>query len=121
MSRRPRIVTFRALTLLAALVIVFLIAISLTQTEYGQGQVRKYVQSWPSGQVKGKIYIGRISGGFLSALAIDSVDIRDTEDSIFVASGRVRIKYDLRDLFDRRVLLSHLNVEHPYVHIREHE
>jgi len=103
------------------MVIVFLIALSLTQTEYGQGQVRRYVQSWISGKVKGKIYIGRISGGLFSGVTIDSVDIRDSEDSLFISAGRVQVHYDMRDIFDRRILLSHLLAEHPIVHLRQHE
>jgi hypothetical protein len=121
MSRRQRIVTFSALTLLAAIVIVFLIALSLTQTEYGQGQVRRFVQSWVSGKVKGKIYVGRLSGGLFSGVTIDSLEIRDDEDSLFVSSGRIRVRYDMRDIFDRRILLSHVDIAHPVVHVREHE
>ena len=103
------------------MVIVFLIALSLTQTEYGQGQVRRYVQSWISGKVKGKIYIGRISGGLFRGVTIDSVDIRDSEDSLFISTGPVQVHYDMRNIFDRRILLSHLVVEHPIVHLRQHE
>ncbi len=121
MSRRQRIVTFSALALLGALVVVLLIALSLTQTGYGQGQVRRFVQSWVSGKVRGKIYIGRISGGLFDGVTIDSVDIRDEEDSLFVSAGRVRVHYDMRDIFDRRILLSHLDAEHPIVHLRQHE
>src|SRR5512141_503673 len=121
MSRRQRIVTFSALTLVAAMVIVFLIALSLTQTEYGQRQVRRYVQSWISGKVKGKIYVGRISGGLFNGVTIDTVDIRDSEDSVFISTGRVRVHYDARDICDRRILLSHVEVEHPLVHLRQHE
>ena len=57
MSRRQRIVTWSAVTLLAAMVIVFLIALSLTETEYGKNQIRRYVQTWINGKVKGKIYV----------------------------------------------------------------
>src|SRR4026207_1934763 len=101
MSRRSRIVTFSALTLLSAMVIVFLIALSLTQTEYGQGQVRRYVQSWISGKVKGKIYIGRISGGLFRGVTIDSVDIRDSEDSLFLSSCPARAPPPRRGRVDR--------------------
>ena len=121
MSRRQRIVTFSALTLLAVIAIVLLISISLTQTEYGQGQVRRFVQSWVSGKVKGKIYVGRISGGLFNGVTIDSLEIRDDEDSLFVSTGRVRVRYDMRDIFDRRILLSHVDVQHPTVVLREHE
>ena len=68
MSRRQRIVTFSALTLLGVFVVVFLIVLSLTQTNYGQGEIRRFVQSWVSGKVRGKIYIGRISGGLFNGV-----------------------------------------------------
>jgi len=121
MSLRQRIVTWSAVTLLAAMVIVFLIALSLTETEYGKNQIRRYVQTWINGKVKGKIYVGKISGGLFNGVTIDSVDIRDNEDSVFIASGPVHVKYDARDIFDRRILLSHVAVEHPLVHLRQHE
>lgn len=121
MSRRQRIVTFTALALLGAFVVVFLIALSLTQTSYGQRQIRRLVQSWVSGQVRGKIYIGQISGGLFNGVTIDSVDIRDEEDSVFISSGPVTVHYDARDIFDRRILISHLAAEHPLVHLRQHE
>ncbi|HVD61726.1 MAG TPA: hypothetical protein VNC11_12710, partial [Gemmatimonadaceae bacterium] len=120
MSRRQRIVTWSALTLLAAMVIVVLIAVSLTQTSYGKGQIRRYVQSWISGKVQGKFYIGKISGGLFNGVTIDSVDIRDAEDSVFIASGPVKVHYDVRDIFDRRILISHLEVQRGFVHLRQH-
>jgi len=102
-------------------VVVFLIALSLTQTSYGQRQVRRFVQSWVAGKVRGKIYIGPISGGLFNGVTIDSVDIRDEEDSLFVSTGRVTVHYDVRDIFDRRILISHLDAEHLVVHLRQHE
>jgi len=121
MSRRKRIVAVTALLLMSAIVLVFLGVVSLTRTDFGQRQVRQFVQSWVSGKVRGKIYVGRISGGFLNGVTIDSIEIRDDEDSLFVSTGRVVVRYDLRDIVDRRVLLSHLNVEHPVVYLRQHE
>jgi len=121
MSRRQRIVTLSGLALLAMFAMVAFIAFSLTRTGYGQGQVRKFVQSWVSGKVRGTIHVGRISGGLLNGVTIDSIEIRDEEDSLFLATGRITVKYDLRDLFDRRIMLSHLDVASPVVHVRQHE
>jgi hypothetical protein len=103
------------------MLIVVLVAVSLTQTSYGQGQVRRYLQSWVSGKVKGRIYVGQISGGLFNGVTIDSMEIRDDEDSLFVSSGRIRVHYDARDIMDRRILLSHVDVEHPTVYVRQHE
>ena len=38
-----------------------------------------------------------------------------------MSTGRVTVHYDARDIFDRRILISHLAAEHPVVHLRQHE
>src|SRR5512141_1549178 len=121
MSRRQRIVTWSAVVLVVIILVVAGFVVSLTKTSFGQNQVRAYVQSWVSGKVRGKFYVGRISGGLVNGVTIDSVEIRDEEDSLFLATGPIRVRYDMRDLFDRRILLSHLNIEHPVAHIKQHE
>ena len=55
--------------------------------------------------MKGKVYIGHMSGGLVGGVRIDSVEIRDDEDSVFFASGPITVSYDPRDLFDRRISL----------------
>jgi len=121
MSRRRRIVAWSAVALVVIILVVAGFIVSLTQTGFGQNQVRSYVQSWISGKVRGKFYVGRISGGFVNGVTIDSIEIRDGEDSLFLATGPVHVNYDMRDLFDRRILLSHVNIEHPVAHFKQHE
>ena len=120
MPRRRKIVFGSAFGLLALLLIVLVLALSITQTEYGQGQVRRLVQTWISGKAKGTIHVGRISGGLLNGVTIDSLEIRDDEDSLFVRTGRIRVRYDLRDVFDRRLRFSHVDVIRPVVYVRQH-
>ncbi|MEO5587981.1 MAG: translocation/assembly module TamB domain-containing protein [Gemmatimonadaceae bacterium] len=119
MSRRRRIVMWSALALVVLLVLAAGMVVSVTQTGYGQNQVRKYVQTWIAGKVRGTFYVGRISGGMFTGVTIDSLEIRDEKDSLFIASGPIRVTYDLRDLFDRRVLLNHVDVQRPVVRIFE--
>jgi hypothetical protein len=121
MTRRLRIVIASAVVLVGLFVIVLLSIVGVTHTGFGQERVRRMVGTMLEGQVKGKVYIGHMSGGFFNGVTIDSVEIRDDEDSVFVASGPVRVEYDVRDLFDRRILLSHLEAQHPVVHLRQHE
>ncbi|MEO8193162.1 MAG: translocation/assembly module TamB domain-containing protein [Gemmatimonadales bacterium] len=121
MSRRRRIVLWSAVALATIILVLAGLIVSVTQTGYGQRQVRNYVQSWISGKVRGTFYVGRISGGLWSGVTIDSLEIRDEKDSLFLATGKVRVRYDARDLLDRRILLSHLDVEHPVVRLQEHE
>ncbi len=120
MTRRLRIVIASAIVLVGLLLIVFLSFIGVTHTGFGQERVRRMVGTMLEGRVKGKVYIGHMSGGFFNGVTIDSVEIRDDEDSLFVASGPIRVEYDPRDLFDRRILLSHLDAQRPVVHIRQH-
>ena len=121
MTRRLRIVIASAIVLVGLLLIVVLSFIGVTHTGFGQERVRHMVGTMLEGQVKGKVYIGHMSGGFFNGVTIDSVEIRDDEDSVFFASGPIRIEYDPRDLFDRRILLSHLEAKRPVVHLRQHE
>src|SRR6476469_6862413 len=108
MTRRLRIVLASAIVLVGLLLIVALSFIGVTQPGFGQERVRRMVHTMLEGQVKGKVYLGHMSGGFFNGVTIDSVEIRDDEDSVFIASGPIRVEYDARDLFDRRILLSHL-------------
>jgi autotransporter translocation and assembly factor TamB len=121
MTRRLRIVIASAVVLVGLILIVILSFIGVTHTGFGQERVRRMVGTMLEGRVKGKVYIGHMSGGFFNGVTIDSVEIRDDEDSVFFASGPVRVEYDPRDLFDRRILLSHLEAHRPVVHLRQHE
>jgi autotransporter translocation and assembly factor TamB len=121
MTRRLRIVLASAIVLVGLGVILILSAIGVTHTGFGQERVRGMVMTMLAGQVKGKVYIGKMSGGFFNGVTIDSLEIRDDEDSVFVASGPIRVSYDPRDLFDRRILLNNLQAQHPVVHLRQHE
>src|SRR5438045_5497402 len=121
MTRRLRIAIGSAIILVGLLPIVILSFGGVTHTNFGQQRVRGMVATMLEGKVKGKVYIGRMSGGFFNGVTIDSVEIRDDEDSVFFASGPITVAYDPRDLFDRRILLSFLQAEHPYVHLRQHE
>jgi len=121
MSRRLRIAIVSAAVLLAIGVIAVLSLVGVTHTGFGQERVRRMVSSMLAGNVRGKVHVGRISGGFFNGVTIDSLEIRDDEDSLFIATGPIRLRYDSRDLFDRRILLTHVDVQHPIVVLRQHE
>jgi len=121
MTSRLKIVIGSAIILVGLFVIVILGVVGVTHTGFGQTRVRQMVLTMLEGNVKGKVFIGHMSGGFFTGVTIDSVEIKDDEDSVFFASGPITVQYDPRDLFDRRILLSHLEAEHPVVHLRQHE
>ena len=121
MSRRLRIAIASAIILVGLIVIAGLSFVGVTHTGFGQERVRQMVASMLAGKVKGKVHIGRIHGGFFNGVTIDSLEIRDDEDSLFVASGPIRVRYDARDIFDRRILLTYLDAQNPVVYLRQHE
>src|SRR6476661_1637195 len=116
---------FVVLVALCTLVVLGLIAVGvgtfLLHTETGQAGLRRTIQQQVAGSMKGKLRLGRMSGNFFTGVTIDSLELRDDEDSLFVATGRIRLEYDPRDLVDRRLHLSRLDVEHPVVVMRQHE
>jgi hypothetical protein len=118
---RGRIVLGTAAALLTLFSLAVLAVLGITQTDRGREQIRRLVVSALKQRINGSLYVGRISDGFFTGVTIDSIAIRDKQDSLFIATGRVSVRYDLRDLLDRRVLLHDLRAEHPVVYIRQHE
>lgn len=101
---------------------VLAVLLALTQTDVGREWVRDYVRQTLATALRGKgsMYIGRLGGGLLSGFTIDSLAIRDAEDSLFVASGPINLHYDLRDLVDKRIRLSSVDLQHPVIDLRRH-
>jgi translocation and assembly module TamB len=90
-------------------------------TDPGREQIRSLIQQQVSGQVNGKIHIGKVGGSLLRGFTLDSFAIRGPDDSLFLSTGRIRLDYDPRDLMDRRLLLRNVEVEHPVFRLRQHE
>lgn len=120
MTRR-RIV---ALVSAAVLVLLGIVAVAsvffVTRTDYGRERVRSTVAGMLKRSVHGSVYLGKISGSFLNDLTIDSLAIRDSSGELFVSTGRVRVGWNPRDFFDRRIYIRTADIQHPYVHLRQH-
>src|SRR5215813_7323830 len=113
--------------LVAAGVLVFLglLAVSavlfFTRTYRGREYVRSFAQPLIARGIKGgKVYIGHLSGSFLNQLTIDSVAIRDERGDLFLSTGQITLDYNPRDIVDARAFFRRATVEHPYVHIVQH-
>ena len=121
MTRRNLIALVSLCVLVAFGAIVVGVALFATQSEYGQSAVRDAIQARVKASINGKVHVGRISGSFLTGVTIDSLELRDDEDSLVVATGRVTLRYDPRDLVDRRLYFSSVDLEHPAIVLRQHE
>jgi len=117
MARR-RVVVIASAAVLFALGVAALAAVyTTTQTDWGRERIRRLLVAELPHVIHGRVYIGTLGGGLFSDLTIDSLEIRDPEGEIFIATGRVALRYDLRDLMDQRIVLQQLEVAHPVVQI----
>jgi translocation and assembly module TamB len=89
-----------------------------TQSEGGREWIRRVAEAQLERAFRGKVHLGKLSGSFLTDLRTDSLLITDLEDSVFVASGPLRVTFDPRDLADGRIILRSLDVQRPYVAVR---
>ncbi|HET7459122.1 MAG TPA: translocation/assembly module TamB domain-containing protein [Gemmatimonadaceae bacterium] len=119
MTRRRLVAVASAISILAIGLVLALAFVAVTQTSFGRERVRRLVMSYAS-HAKGKVYIGRLGGGLLTGVTIDSIEMREPDGELFLATGKVTVAYDPRDFLDRRILLSQVEVEHPVVVLRRH-
>lgn len=118
--RRRSLVLAVAAAAFAGVVLVAALAVwAVTNTSWGLERVRQLVLTQARGSVRGSLHLGRLSGSLLGDLQVDSVEIRGDDDSLFVATGPVRVTYDVRDLIDRRVLLRAVDVVRPRLRVKE--
>ncbi len=122
MLSRRRLVLYVSLGLLITLVgAVAGGVLVLTRTGWGQDKIRVAVQDYLASRVHGHVYVGRITGNYLTGVTVDSFEIRDAEDSLFVATGPVSVDYDPRNIMDKRLLFTRVTIEHPTIYLRQHE
>ena len=115
MIRRRVIVGLSALGILLTAILVVAAVIGATQTAWGRGHIRTLLVGELRRIVHGRVYVGDIEGSLFTNLTIDSIDVRDSVGTLFLATGRLHAEFDPRDLLDRRILLQRLEVTHPYV------
>lgn len=122
--KRRRLVALVAVIVLAVLGIATVVSVLVvTRTDMGRRQLRGFVQPLIANRFpRGTIYIGKLDGNFLNELTIDSIDIRDKHtNELFASTGRITLRYDIRDIIDGRLWFRAARVEHPFVHIVQHE
>lgn len=89
-----------------------------TQSEGGRDLIRRVLEAQLERSLEGTVDLGTLSGSFLTDLRTDSLVIRDRDDSVFVATGPIRITFDPRDLMDGRIILRSAEVTRPFLAMR---
>ena len=121
MNFRKLVAIIGAAMIVAAIVIIVAILTATTQTAYGRDQLRNLIVTRIAPSVQGTMYLGKMTGGLLTGVTIDSIEIRDHEDSLFIASGKITMRYDPRNLLDGRLLFSRVVIERPVIRVMQHE
>ena len=121
MTRRNFIALVSLCVLVALGAIIVGVAVFATQSDYGQMAMSRAVEARVKASIHGTVHVGRISGSFLTGVTIDSLELRDSDDSLVIATGKVTLRYDPRDLVDRRLYFTSVELDHPQVILRQHE
>jgi translocation and assembly module TamB len=115
----------RSIVLLSAAITVTLLLLGVAGvvvyvgTDHGRGVLRSRVESLIAGRVNGSVHVGAIRGSLWGDLRLDSLEIRDREDSLVVATGPISASYDVADLVDLKIILRSLRIERPFIHLRQ--
>ena len=121
MNFQKLVAIIAAALIVGALAIIAIVMTAVTQTAYGRDQLRNLIVTRVAPSVQGRMYLGKMTGGLLTGVTIDSIEIRDRNDSLFLASGKITVRYDPRDLIDGRLSFSRVTIERPTIHITQYE
>src|ERR671915_1059469 len=121
MQRRRFVALVSALVLVVVVLAVFGVVVGVTRTSYGRNTLRAVIEDQIASRMRGgKLHLGTLSGNLITGVTIDTIAIRDADDSLFFSAGRTTLVYDPRDLLDRRIVVRRLESEHPWVHIKQY-
>lgn len=118
MGRRRLVALVSALAMLAIGAGVVVGFAAATQSEGGRNLIRRVLEAQLERSLEGTVELGTLSGSFLTDLRTDSLVIRDRNDSVFVATGPIRVTFDPRDLVDGRIILRSAEITRPFLAMR---
>lgn len=122
MTRRKLVALVSAGVLLMFGLVIFVTGLYLLRTNGGRDRLLSAVKPLITRIAPGgSVYIGHWSGNLITGIRIDSIAIRDKRGELFLSTGPVTAEYNWRDLIDNRIYISRARVEHPFVHIVQHE
>jgi translocation and assembly module TamB len=119
MGRRQLVVLLSAITMLLIGAGIVGGLVAATQSAGGRAWIGRQLSKQLARAVKGKLYVGKLSGSLLTDFAVDSVAIIGPDDSVFIATGPLHVSYDPRDLIDGRIIVRSLELQHPFVVFRK--
>ena len=119
MSRRRRVFLAFAIIVVSVLGVGVIGVATLTRTDWGRDKLVEFVVGRVNNGIQGTMHIGRIDGSIFTGFRLDTIEIRDRQDSVFGAAARLQLAFDPRDLLDRRLLLRQVRIGRLHAHIFE--
>ena len=114
----------RRLVLAAGLITVAIMALGavgsvlfVTGTDTGRDWVRQFAIDRITPTLKGRLYLGKISGPILTGITVDSIQIADSAGVVMVSAGKTSMRWDPRDFLDRRIFVKRLITDNAFVQI----
>jgi len=118
MGRRRHVALASAIAILLMGAVLAAVLVAFTRSTRGREFIRAQTERALASVFKGKIHVGALSGSFLTDLTIDTLDIRELNDSLFLATGPIHVTFDPRDIVDGVIFLRSLDVQRPFVRLQ---
>ncbi|MDQ3996160.1 MAG: hypothetical protein M3303_03995, partial [Gemmatimonadota bacterium] len=83
MKRRRLVALVSALVLVVVALAVFGLVVGVTRTSYGRNTLRAVIEDQITSRMRGgTLHLGRLSGNLITGVTIDTIAIRDADDSL---------------------------------------
>lgn len=91
--------------------------VALTRTSAGNRLLAQAFSQESRRLVRGSIAVANVSGSFFEGLRLDSLVVRDTTGALLLSAPRVGLVYRLGEFLAGRVVLDHLDLTEPVIHL----
>jgi len=100
----------------SAVLLILLGAAGFTQTRLFKESLRSTLYKVVAANLNASVYIGEIRGNLVTGLSVDSVAVY-VDGAPFVAARNVIVHYDPLPLWNKRVSVASVELDHPFVNL----
>lgn len=118
MRRRAAYVVF--LLVAGALATALGAMAALAWTTPGRALLARLVSEESGRLVRGSLTVGRVSGDFLSRVALEDLEVRDTAGALLLAAPRADLRFSLTALLAGRIVFNEVVLDRPRLEIVQH-
>ena len=118
--RRRTVAAIAGGAVFALVLLVGVVVLVLTQTDWGRSKVGGYVLGIVKGAAHGYVNVQRIDGNLLDGATIVGLSITDSSRAPFITADTVVIHYTLGELAAKRLYFNDVRIVRPVVAITRH-